>query len=226
MYDYFVHEIAFRLGYKSYLTLENAASFGGCLENIALWKKRGIVASTLTWNSDNSLGGGVNGIKGLTSYGKAAIREMEKSKMTVDVSHLNEKTFYDFLSVCHKPFIASHSNCFTVCSHKRNLRDWQLRELIVAGGIVGLNFYPLFLGGNVFEKLYENICHILQLGGENNIALGSDFDGAKMLPSLNKDSKVSDLYSFLIKKGMEKSILEKIFFKNAENFFNNVLQVQ
>ena len=221
--DYFLK----KTDYPFVLTLENASSFGGSTENISRWKKRGVIMASLTWNFENSLAGGVKSKKGLTAFGKSAIKEMENEKIIVDVSHLNEKSFSDFLSVSRKPFAASHSNCYSICKNERNLKDWQIKEIVSSSGIIGLNFYPLFLGnGFVFENIYKNIIYLLKFGAEDNIAIGSDFDGAKMSVFLNSDKKVIHLYNFLRLKGLEKSILEKIFFKNAENFFNNVLQVK
>ena len=213
--------------FNAYLTLENAA-FGEKNEYIELWKQRGVIMASLSWNGKNELAhGALCKYGGLSERGRDAIRKMENCGMVLDVSHLNEKSFYDVCKTARKPFVASHSNCYEVCANKRNLKDFQLKEIFLKGGLVGLCFYPKFLGGgDVFENIYKNISHLLSLGGENAIALGSDFDGAEMDERLNSSEKVVDLYEFLLKKGLGKVLLEKIFFRNCENFFNNVLQVQ
>jgi len=210
------------------LTLENAVSLGERLENLALWKSRGVFSISLTWNGANELGFGADiQSGGLTQFGFDALHEMENLGIVVDVSHINEDGFCDIAKTAKLPFIASHSNCFALCPHKRNLKDYQLSEIISRGGLVGINFYPAFLpDGDVFEAVYKNICHILSLGGEKCIALGSDFDGAKMSKKLSDISKVPALYDFLIKKGLDLRFLEDIFFKNAENFYNKVLHNQ
>ncbi|MCM1544879.1 MAG: membrane dipeptidase [Ruminococcus sp.] len=212
---------------KPMLTLENAVSLGGELENIALWKSRGVCAMSLTWNGENELACGADVASGgLTALGKKALHEAENQGIVIDVSHLNEDGFCDVSKIAHKPFIASHSNCFSVCPHKRNLKDYQIKEIIACGGLIGINFYPVFLGSNVFEAVYENICHIISFGGENSIAFGSDFDGAKMSRRLKNLSCIPPLRAFLLKKGMDSSLLDKFFSKNSENFFNNVLHNQ
>ena len=92
------------------------------------------------------------------------------------------------------------------------------------GGVMGICFYPDFLGrGDTFELIYAHIYHALELGGENRICFGSDFDGAKMSKELNSLEKAESLYTFLSKKGFDDELLAKIFYKNGENFFNNVL---
>ena len=134
--------------------------------------------------------------------------------MAVDLSHLNDKSFFEVIDRAEKP-IASHSNCRSVCDISRNLSDEQIKLICEKGGVIGLNFYPLFLGGNVFEKIYENIAHLLYLGYENIIAVGSDFDGAVMASELCDITKIFDLYVFLEQKGLDNSLLDKIFYKNA-----------
>ena len=83
---------------------------------------------------------------------------------------------------------------------------------------MGLCFYPEFLGGDVPQKIYENIFHLLELEMENSIALGSDFDGADMAEGLCDITKIPYLYAELREKGISERVLDKIFYKNAENY--------
>ena len=210
------------------LTLENAVSLGGNLDNISFWKQCGIRACTLTWNGKNELGSGSsfpNG-EGLTDFGKKAVTEFENAGIAVDVSHLNEAGFNDVLRTAQKPFIASHSNCYSLCSHPRNLKDYQIKEIINAGGLIGICFYKLFLGnGNVFDLIFNHVCHVIELGGENNVCFGSDFDGAKPEKKLDSIEKVKNLYDYFRSKGFDDNLCDKIFYRNADYFFNNVLHI-
>ncbi len=213
---------------KPILTIENCECFNERLENIELWESRKTAMATLTWNGENSLGFG-SGVRsgGLKPFGFKALGEMEERGIVVDVSHLNEDGFRDVCKKAKRAFVASHSNCFSLRQHNRNLKDYQIKEIIFRGGLIGICFYPPFLGnGNVYKLVYEHIKHILSLGGEDVIAFGSDFDGARMNKKLCKIEQVKNLYNFLLKKGFEKELLEKIFFKNSEKFFNNILQLQ
>ncbi len=204
-------------GVTPHLTLENASSLGGDLNNIAYFKEQGVKMMSLTWNGENDLASGVNAKGGLKPLGKEAVKEMENCGIMVDVSHLNEEGFRDVCKIGAKPFIASHSNCYDICPHKRNLKQWQIKEIISRGGIIGLNFYPLFLGkGCVFEKIRDNIEYLLSLGGENNIALGSDFDGAEMSDELKTADDVVRLRDYLLARGMREEVEEKVFYENAK----------
>ena len=142
--------------------------------------------------------------------------------MLIDVSHLNEKSFYDVAYYTDKPLIASHSNCYSLVPHKRNLKDEQLKLIIESGGLVGLCFHaPFLLGAGMgsFEMLYRNIYRILSMGGEDTVCFGSDFDGGVPEEILGSLQKVRNLYAYLKGRGLDEEMLEKIFYKNAEKVF-------
>ena len=220
LYRFYLSGFKSAKGFKALLSVENAAALGGTVENVKKWADRGCKMMTLTWNGENELSYGAScDTGGLKPFGRQVIAEMEKYKIAVDLSHLNEKSFPDVLDAVCRPFVFSHSCCYSVAPHRRNVKDWQLKELIACGGIIGLCFYPEFLGGDVFEKLYENIVHILDLGGEKCICLGSDFDGAKMDKKLSGTFDLPCLYDYLYKRGLPKPLLQDIFYKNAEFFF-------
>lgn len=201
-----------------YFAVEGGAVIGNDIDLLYKLKADGIRSLTLTWNGENLIAGGSKTDKGLTRFGQRVIKELNALQICCDLSHLNDKSFYKAAETADYP-IATHSNCRAVCDVPRNLADVQLKLIAEKGGIIGLCFYPEFLGGNVFSKLYENIYHILELGLENNIAIGSDFDGAKMDNALSDITKIPNLYGNLYEKGIPKDILNKIFYKNAENYF-------
>ena len=222
MLDYYESEmvpvIAESSNISAHLSIENALALGGNLSNIGYFKSRGVELMSLTWNGENDLASGVNAKGGLKPLGREAVREMENCGIIVVVSHLGERGFRDLCKVAKKPFIATHSNCYDIHPHKRNLKKWQIKEIISRGGLIGLNFYPLFLGTgefSVFEKIRDNIEYLIALGGEDNIGFGSDFDGAAMSPELSGIDKVGDLYEYLLFSGLSKRIVEKIFYENA-----------
>lgn len=200
-----------------YFSVEGGAVIEDNIDRLYELKKDGICALTLTWNGENRIAGGSKTDKGLTDFGKRVIFEMNSLNMLCDLSHLNEKSFYSAIELADYP-IATHSNCCAVFDCPRNLKDNQLKLIAEKGGIVGLCFYPDFLGGDVYGKIYENIYHMLELGMENNIAIGSDFDGADMTYELCDITKIPFLYAKLREKGIDETVLDKIFYKNAENY--------
>ncbi|MBR6789725.1 MAG: membrane dipeptidase [Oscillospiraceae bacterium] len=207
------------------LAVENGIALGGRLERVAEFAELGVKIMTLVWNGENELGGGFESETGLTDFGRKAVRELEKHKIIVDVSHLSRMGFWDLCEIAERPFIASHSNCFEVCPHQRNLDDLQIKEIIRRGGLIGLNFFPLFINGESdasFQELRRHIRHILALGGEDCIAVGSDFDGAAMPSVLAGVDKIPDWHKNLLKH-FEPDFVEKITFGNAERFFRENL---
>ena len=203
-----------------HLSIENASALGGNLDNIGYFRERGVKMMSLTWNGENDLASGVHASGSLKSLGREAVKEMARYNMTLDVSHLNEKSFYEVCLIDGIKIVASHSNCYDICPHKRNLKSWQIRELIGRDSLIGLNFYPDFLGTgqfSAFEKIRDNIEYLLSMGGENCIAFGSDFDGAEMSGELSGIDKTGELYSYLISEGLSRETVEKIFYSNCNS---------
>ena len=211
----------------SLLTVENASPLEGRLERVEQLRRDGVVMLTLTWNGENELGSGHSTDQGLTPFGKMAVREMEEQGILVDVSHLNDRGFFDLLDVSQKSFIASHSNARAVCSHRRNLTDEQIREMVDRKCLIGLNYYNAFLRSDgqeaTLEDLWRHTEHFLELGAEDCLALGSDFDGADVPACLDSPEKIAGLKVFFQEKGLSPALTEKILWGNALDFFQTNL---
>ncbi|MBP7149539.1 MAG: membrane dipeptidase [Acidobacteria bacterium] len=129
--------------------VENGHALEQDLGNLDRLRERGVRYITLThaqhlaWAA--SSGGDGPGPGGLTPWGVDLVRAMNDAGVIVDVSHVHERTFWDVVRVCRRPFIASHSNAAALCPSPRNLSDDQLRALAAAGGLAGINFYTGFL---------------------------------------------------------------------------------
>lgn len=207
------------------LAVENCSVLNGELKNIEKLVNLGVKVFTLTWNGENSLGYGQLKNEGLKQFGKECISEFEKNNAIIDVSHLSEKGFYDVCELAKKPFIATHSNAKSITNHNRNLTDDQIREIIKRKGLIGLNLYRGFLNNepqkaNKYDVL-RHAEHILSLGGENVLAVGTDFDGADVINEFGNDKKLLKLEKLFIKNGFSSELTYKILYKNAENFFTD-----
>lgn len=189
----------------------------------------GVRCIALTWNGSNQLAAGfseTNPDKGLTSLGKAVVREMDRLGMLVDVSHLSDRSFWDVAEVSTRPFIASHSNARAVCPHPRNLTDEQFLAVKKSGGCVGINLYPIFLTNSrkaCIEDIIRPIEHFLFLGGEDHIGLGADFDGVDCLPE--GISGVESLYLIfdrLLQLGYSQNVISKLEYGNFERIIQQI----
>lgn len=209
------------------LAVEGSRALGGKLERVEEFYQKGIRLMTLTWNGRSEVGDGcmVTQAGGLTSFGEAVVAKMEALGMIIDVSHLSEKGFFDVVRLTKSPFIATHSNSQKVCPVPRNLTDEQFRLIVQRQGIVGMNFYPLFINGTLkchIKELLPHIDHFITLGGENHICIGSDFDGARMPKDLRNLSHMTRLYHLLVERYGSQSA-EKFMFGNAYTFFKKNL---
>ena len=119
---------------------------------------RGVRYMTLTWNNGNDWAGSStdpNRHGGLTPFGRTVVRRMNALGMLVDVSHVSDSTFWDVVATTTRPVIASHSACRALAHHPRNLSDAQLRAIAKNGGVVGINFYPVFLDEHFWHEYDE-----------------------------------------------------------------------
>ena len=205
---------------KPILSIENLSCLNGDIENIKRFKACGVKIASLTWNADNGIAGGAESDGGLSEFGKEVVKELEKEDIIIDVSHLNFRSFSDLCSVVTKPFIATHSDSYSVFPHKRNLTDEQFEVIADIGGIVGINFYNAFLCEEEkdYYDLLRHIERFLLLGGENTVALGSDFDGCDIHKSIGKVENMPLFYEFL-QKELGKKLADKIFYENSALFF-------
>lgn len=208
-------------------TIENSAALNSKLENIGIFAKLGVKIMTLTWNDSNIIGDGAGVINptGITSFGKEVVYEMEKQGIVVDISHASDELFYDIAEISTRPFIATHSNSRSVTNNKRNLTDEQFELIIKQDGIVGLNFHRNFLSNNPSKAdKYDILRHsdkFLSLGGENSICFGTDFDGCDLPQDLSGSENIYEIYEMFLRHNYKESLIRKIFFENALNFFEN-----
>jgi membrane dipeptidase len=208
------------------LALEGASPIVNSLDNLHSFYKMGVRAITLTWNHRNFLADGIDNDYGLTNFGKLAVKEMEKLGIIIDVSHLNERGFEDVLKNTEKPFMASHSNAKAIHSHRRNLHDEQIKEIIKRKGFIGINFYSDFLGNendDLITKFLSHIEHILSLGGEDSLGMGADFDGMDKSPFKDVSSYINIIELLNNQLLLNDNQIEKIMFKNLVDFTLNLL---
>ncbi len=167
---------------------------------------------------------------GLTPFGREVVESMGELHMLVDVSHGSDALFSDVAAWSKKsgiPFVASHSNARTVCAHSRNLSDGEIKILADCGGVMGLNFYDEFLSSDKSaagqkSALIAHISHILKVGGEDVLALGSDFDG---IPQNAYLKTAADMPRFLedMCEIFPPRVVEKLAFSNAERVIREII---
>lgn len=217
---------------SAFLTIEEGGVIQGKLSNLRNFYRLGVRLMTLTWNYPNEIGfpncKSELQNKGLTEFGIDCVREMNNLGMIIDVSHLSDGGFYDVAKYSSKPFVASHSNSRYICNHARNLKDEMIRVLAEKGGVTGINFEKSFLnnkGRSFVQDMIKHIKHIINIGGNDVVALGTDFDGINPKGlEIDNIGDMDKLFIALNNEGINDDTIEKIFYKNALRVIKDVMK--
>jgi len=192
------------------------------LECLRVFHRLGVRSIGLTWNQRNHIADGVaeSGTGGrLSSFGVRLVGEMNRLGIMVDVSHISEPGFWHVIEISKRPVVATHSNCKSLCAHRRNLSDEQLAAIGRSGGVVGITMPPDFVSSDPeaadVDRLVDHIEHALALAGESAVGLGSDFDGTERL--VKGISGVADyprVLEAMKRRGFSDELVEKVAWKN------------
>ena len=214
----------------AFISIEGGEALEKDLNTLEKLYHLGVRSICLTWNNQNALGASAvckNARQGLTDFGKKVVREMNRLKMLVDVSHLSAAGFWDVLTVTTQPIIASHSNAKNICPHLRNLSNDQFKAIVKNKGMVGINFYTSFLTTNEVATVLDIVKHIehyMALGGENHIGLGCDYDGMDHLPKgIEGIEHIETVLNTLLKSNYTEKQVKKIAGNNFIKFIKKNL---
>ncbi len=206
------------------LSLESCGFVQGKMERLEDVAKCGCKMASLTWNYENCMGyanssNSTQMAKGLKALGLDALAFLNEKNIIIDISHLSDGGAEDVFENSKMPVVASHSNARAVCKHPRNLSDSHIRKIAQSGGVIGINFFPEFLTTQEMASMEHVIAHIdyiMRCGGQEVVALGSDYDGIGSTPvGLEDVSKMQNLYGALKDKGFTEKSIEKLFYQNA-----------
>ena len=158
---------------------EGAMPIDDDLGILRMFHRLGVRSVGLTWNGRNLLGDGVSvgAGGGLTAFGRAAVAEMNRLGIVVDVSHMSDEGARDSIETSTAPIIASHSNARAVCAHPRNLTDELARALARRGGVIGVHMLNMFIAGSntaTLDQLLDHVEHFTRLLGPEHVGLGPD----------------------------------------------------
>jgi membrane dipeptidase len=191
----------------------------------------GLRSLGIVWSRPNAFGHGVpfkfpsspDTGPGLTDAGRELVRICNERRILIDLSHLNEKGFWDVAELSTAPLVATHSNAHSVCPHARNLTDRQLDAIRESGGMVGLNFATAFLrpDGSMnadtdLEVMIRHLDALIERLGEDGVGMGSDYDGATVPAAIKDVAGLPRLFEALRAHGYDDALLRKL---GTENWF-------
>ncbi len=211
------------------LHMEGAETIGTDLEGLEKLYARGLRSLGPVWSRPNQFGEGVpfawpsspDTGPGLTEAGKALIKACNTKRILIDLSHLNEKGFWDVARLSDAPLVASHSNVHALSPVSRNLKDDQLRAIGKSGGIVGFNFAVDFLqnDGGLSAAIapavaIKHLRHMIEVAGEDCVGIGSDLDGATIPEFIDDVSGLPKLVEAMADAGFGAQLIAKITREN------------
>ena len=219
-----------RKGRKSIMfAIENGLALEGDLANVKYFAQRGVTYITLCHNGDNDICDSARGSNlhgGVSKFGAAVIREMNRNGIMVDLSHGAEKSFYDALEISSQPIVCSHSNSKVLCNVPRNLTDDQLRALAKKGGVAHITLYHGFLRKEGTASVLDAIAHLehaISIMGIDYVGIGTDFDGDGTVCGMADASEMINFTRHLLARKYSERDIEKIW---GGNWLRVMAQVQ
>lgn len=205
--------------------IEGAEAIDGDLKTLDVLYQAGLRSIGPVWSRSNVFGHGVpfrfpsspDTGPGLTEAGRDLVRRCNELGILVDLSHLNEKGFWDVAEISSAPLVATHSNAHALSATSRNLTDEQIKAIGASGGMIGLNFANGFLRAdgkwqseNGLDTPLRHLDHLMKLAGEDYVGLGSDFDGARITAAIGDAAGLPNLTEAMTAHGYGEKLVEKI----------------
>ncbi len=211
------------------LHIEGAEAIDANFELLDVLYEAGLRSLGPVWSRSNAFGHGVpfrcpaspDIGPGLTDLGKALIGACNRLRILIDLSHLNERGFWDVADLSEAPLVATHSNAHAISPHSRNLTDRQLTAIRQSGGFVGVNFATSFLRpdgqhnkATPLDLIVQHIEHMLEHAGEDGVGFGSDFDGTMIPDDIGNAAGLQNLVQAMRQRGFGEALIEKLCFRN------------
>ena len=211
------------------LHFEGADAIDTDLDALHVLYRAGLRSLGLVWGRPNAFAEGVavrfrrspDTGPGLTPAGRELVRACNDLRIMIDLSHLNERGFWDVAGLTDAPLVASHSNAYALCASSRNLTDPQLDAIAASDGMIGLNFAVNFLredaarnASTSLEVMVRHIDYLVERVGIDGVGFGSDFDGVLIPREIGDASGLPGLMSALRNRGYDDQALRKLAHEN------------
>lgn len=218
-----------------FLGMENGSPLCGDLNLLRLYYRMGVRYLTLTHNGDNDICDSAAEARrwnGLSPFGREVVAEMNRLGMIVDIAHCSDKTFWDCIEASRAPIVSTHSCCRALCNHPRNLTDDMIRALARKGGVIQINFYPVFLSEDWeqhrpgVKEVVDHIDHAVRVGGIGHVGIGTDYDGIEVTPEgLENISMLPKVFDEMRRRGYSEADIAQVAGGNFIRVFEQVISV-
>jgi membrane dipeptidase len=211
------------------LHFEGAEQIDPDLDVLEVYYQAGLRSLGIVWSRPTIFGEGVpfkfphspDTGAGLTDAGKDLVRICNRLGILIDLSHLNEKGFWDVAKLSNAPLVATHSNAWALCQLPRNLTDNQLAAIKDSEGMVGVNFVNALLREDArddsdtpVETVVRHFDYLIKHLGVDRVGIGADFGAAPMPRELPDVASYPVLINALQQHGYDDATLRKITHEN------------
>jgi membrane dipeptidase len=195
--------------------VEGAHALEGDLDNLQLLFDAGVRMIGLTHFFDNEFAGSAHGIEkgGLSDLGRELVTRMQAMGIAIDLAHLSPAAIDDVLEIANKPLLVSHTGVRATCDSPRNLSDEHIRAIADAGGVIGIGYFELAICGTDPTEIVAAMKHVIELAGDEHVALGSDYDGGTEVAF--DTSQLRALTQQMLDDGLSEESIRKIAGENA-----------
>ncbi|MCA0970267.1 dipeptidase [Halobacillus litoralis] len=209
--------------------MEGAESIDTDLNALDVYYEAGLRSLGIVWSRPNAFATGVpyhfpstpDLGEGLTEAGRRLVKKCNELGIMLDLSHLNEKGFWDVVKLSDAPIVATHSNVHKLCPISRNITDEQLDAIAASNGVIGVSYVVNMLreDGKIdsdvpLTVVTDHIRYVIDRIGIDHVALGSDFDGATIPDSIKDVGGVQGLLQHLQAEGLSDDDVKKIAYQN------------
>jgi membrane dipeptidase len=215
--------------FAALLHIEGAEAIDPAFDSLEVFHRAGLRSIGPVWSRPNAYGHGVpfafgctpDTGPGLTDAGRRLVGACNRQRIMIDLSHINEKGFWDVADLTDSPLVATHSNAWTLCHSSRNLTDKQLDAIGESDGMVGVNFCVGFLredgkmeAETPLEEIVRHIDYLVDRIGIDHVGFGSDFDGALVPDELGDCTGLPKIVNRLRERGYDDVALRKLTSEN------------
>ncbi|MEA2981540.1 MAG: rane dipeptidase [Alphaproteobacteria bacterium] len=226
------------------MSFEGGRPLEGRVENLRNFYRLGLRSMQITWNLRNELADGVKEERtggGLTNFGEAVVKEMDRLGMLIDLAHISRAGWFGVLEVASGPVCCTHSNCRKVFHHFRTIDDDQIKALAQTGGVLGVNAIATMVSKQpTLDKLVDHISHIADMVGIDHVGLGLDFvkdDGPlypedeifgvgenRLIPEFENEDDLPNITECMVKRGFREDDIVKVLGGNFLRLLKAVLK--
>jgi len=226
------------------MSFEGGRPLEGRIEHLRNFYRLGLRSMQITWNLRNELADGVKEERtggGLTHFGEAVVKEMDRLGMLIDLAHISRPGWFDVLEVASGPVCCTHSNCKKIYHHFRTIDDEQIKALAQTGGVLGVNAIATMVSKDpTLDKLVDHISHIADLVGIDHVGLGLDFvkdDGPlyledeifgvgenRLIPDFENEDDFPNITECLVRRGYSNEDITKVLGGNFLRLLKAVLK--